>query len=106
MLIKVIKDVAGENLIEKNRNRRDMIVKNANNNANILVNKLYSCKNENEFKTVLVKEVLYEALPDDLVNKLYKSNLSKKQFLEWYVNRGQEGFWDLVRQYELYKEWN
>ena len=40
MLIKVIKDVAGENLIEKNRNRRDMIVKNAQNGANILVNKL------------------------------------------------------------------
>lgn len=105
MLIKVIKDVAGENLIEKNRNRRDMIVKNAQNGANILVNKLYSCENEGEFKNVLINEILYEALPDDLVNKLYKSNLSKENFLEWYVSRGKEGFWDLVKQYELYKEW-
>ena len=104
MLIKVVNSVAGENSIERNKNRRSLILGNKN-NANNLINKLYSSRNESEFKNVLTNEVLYELISDDLISKLYKSKLTSEQFLEWYTTRGQEGFWDLIKRYKLYEEW-
>lgn len=104
MLIRVTSNVEGNNVIEKNKCRRNMILGNRN-NANILINKLYSSRNESEFKNVLTNEVLYEMLSDDLISKLYKSKLTADQFLEWYTTRGQEGFWDLIKRYKLYEEW-
>ena len=102
MLIIPITNIAGSDIIEKNKSRRSLITQNITEGANNLINKLYNTSNINEFKEILINEVLYEELHNDFIKMIY-GRLSKDQFLNWYNQRGQEGCWDLIKTYKLYK---
>lgn len=102
MLIIPIQNIAGNDIIEKNKSRRSLILQNINEGANNLINKLYNTSSINEFKQILINEILYEELHNDFIKMIY-NKLPEDKFLNWYNERGQEGCWDLIKYYKLYK---
>lgn len=102
MLIQVIENLSGNNVIEKNKTRRSLILQNINEGTNNLISKLYNASNIEEFKQILINDILYENIHNDMINMIY-NRLPKENFLAWYNERGQEGCWDLIKYYKLYK---
>ncbi|MFQ9299067.1 MAG: hypothetical protein ACLR4X_11790 [Clostridia bacterium] len=100
MIIRTM-NCAGENIIEKNKERIRNIKLNQQ-RGDISINNLYSKYNYEGFKNYLCNNVLFEDIPDSEVIRIYNC-ISKEQFKEWYEIRGTKGAYDLIAYYKIYK---
>lgn len=99
MIINIL--CAGDNVIEKNKNRIRQIKINQQRDCKI-IDKLYNKTSYDDFKKYLINEVLFENISDDAVIRVYNC-ITKEEFKNWYINRGVRGVSDLFVYYKIYK---
>lgn len=99
MIIKTREDVPGDNVLEKNENRRCLIKKEKVENTK-KIDSLFLSKTKEEFAEKLSK-ILYQEIPELFLNLIF-NRLNKDDFSKWYKERGEEGCFDLIKRCKLY----
>ena len=93
---------AGDNVIEKNKNRIRQIKINQQLGGKV-VDKLYSKTSYEDFKEYLINEVVFENILDNEVVRVFNC-IDKEQFKSWYISKsGTKGIANLLIQYKMYK---
>ena len=92
---------AGDNVIEKNKNRIRQIKLNQQRNCKI-IDILYNQSDYETFKNFLCNNVIFEDVPDSECVRIYNC-INKDQFKSWYKTRATRGVFDLITYYKIYK---
>ena len=92
---------AGNDVIEKNKNRIRQIKINQQLGAKV-IDKLYNKTSYEAFKNFLCNNVMFENISDDAVIRVYNC-ISREEFKNWYINRATRGVSDLFVYYKIYK---
>ena len=92
---------AGDNVIEKNKNRIRRIKINQQLGGKV-IDILYNQSDYEAFKNFLCNNVMFENISDDAVIRVYNC-ISREEFKNWYINRATRGVSDLFVYYKIYK---
>ena len=92
---------AGNDVIEKNKNRMRLIKINQQRDCKI-IDILYNQSDYDDFKKYLINNVMFENISDSEVIRIYNC-ISKDQFKSWYKTRATKGVFDLITYYKIYK---